>query len=327
MKASYTEYKYLDSNDRIDEILNSPDFNYEERNSIPSRDSLSYNKGFYVNCSAMFVDMRDSKSLADNYKRPTLARIYKSFISELVAVMKGHEKVKELNIEGDCVWGVYDTPKKADIQSLFIVSSRVAAMIDILNWQLQKKSLKEIEVGIGIDYGRVLMVKAGYKGSGIDEVVWMGDVVSDASKLCNYGKSTLWDKRIMVSDIFYNNLTDEQKKLMEKNTQRDCYHGDVVNSAVHDWLEEQKKRVNNPFSSILAPIPPLGPPSINPLASSASLRFLADALGKTDAKPAKPSLSLQDIRNALSSPLIKPVPKPFISQSIIDALKDIGNNT
>lgn len=41
----------------------------------------------------------------------------------------------------------------------------------------------EERVGIGLAYGRALMIKAGYKGSTINEVVWMGDVVNEASKL------------------------------------------------------------------------------------------------------------------------------------------------
>ncbi|USE34580.1 hypothetical protein [Endozoicomonas sp. SCSIO W0465] len=102
MKASHSEFKYLDSVDRIKEILNSSDNNFEEKGSIPSRDSLTYTNGFYVKCSAMFVDIRGSKELTEKHRRPTLAKIYRAYISELVAVMKGHPKVSEINIQGDC---------------------------------------------------------------------------------------------------------------------------------------------------------------------------------------------------------------------------------
>lgn len=51
-------------------------------------------------------------------------------------------------------------------------------MIKILNYKLSKKKYSEISIGIGIDYDRVLMVKASYSGSGINDVIWMGDVVN-----------------------------------------------------------------------------------------------------------------------------------------------------
>lgn len=240
MKAEFSTYSHTDSNDRIKEILNSSDNNYEEKKSIPSRDSLTFTNGFYVNCSAMFVDMRKSKELTDKYQRPTLARIYRSYISELVAVMKNHTKVSEVNIEGDCVWGVFDTPYKDDINKLFSVAVKTSSMIDILNWRFKKKGYDQIDVGIGLDYGRALMLKAGYKGSGLNDVIWMGEVVNGASALCSYGNKTWNDKEIMVSSIFHHNLNDHNKKLLDWNSDRSCYNGYVVNTAMNDWLKEQQ---------------------------------------------------------------------------------------
>jgi class 3 adenylate cyclase len=44
-----------------------------------------------------------------------------------------------------------------------------------------------IRSGIGMSYGRALMIKAGFNGSGINDVVYMGDVVNRASKLAGLG--------------------------------------------------------------------------------------------------------------------------------------------
>ena len=240
MKAGNSYYSHIDSNDRIKEILNSSDNNYEEKKSIPSRDSLTFTNGFYVNCSAMFVDMRKSKELTDKYQRPTLARIYRSYISELVAVMKDHAKVSEVNIEGDCVWGIFDTPYKNNVDELFSVAAKVSSMIDILNWRFDKKGYDQIDVGIGLDYGRALMLKAGYKGSGINDVIWMGDVVNSASVLCSYGNKRYNDKKIMVSSTFQDNLNDHNKDLLSWNSDRSCYNGSVVNTEMNGWLKEQQ---------------------------------------------------------------------------------------
>lgn len=239
MKASSSSYSHLESSDRIREILNSSDNNYEECNSIPSRDRLTFTNGFYVNCSAMFVDIRGSKKLTEDYRRPSLARIYRSYISELVAVFRSHSKISEINIEGDCVWGVIDTPYQADIDELFSVAAIASSMIDILNWRFHKKGYDPLTVGVGLDYGRALMLKAGYKGSAINNVVWMGDVVNGASALCSYGNREWSDNETMVSEVFRDNLKDENKSLLMWNSTRSCYHGNVVNTAMNEWLSQQ----------------------------------------------------------------------------------------
>ncbi len=92
MEAKNSTYNYIDSIERIDEILNSSDNNYEEKKSIPSRESLTFTNGHYVTASALCVDIRNSSSLSEKYTRPKQAKIYRSYISEIVAALKGDEK-------------------------------------------------------------------------------------------------------------------------------------------------------------------------------------------------------------------------------------------
>ena len=238
MEAKYSFYDFKKSIERIDEVLDNSDASYEDKDSIPSRDDLTFNNGFYVSCSALFVDIRGSKSLSAKHTRPVQAKIYKTYISELVAVLKSHSKVSEIYIEGDCVWGVFDTPYKDDIEELLSIGARASSLIDILNIKYKKKDYSEIKIGIGISYGSSLMIKSGYKGSGINEVVWLGKLVGEAAALCSYGNKEWYDKEMQVSNTFYNNLNDENKKLFCKNPYRDCYHGYVINLAMNEWVKE-----------------------------------------------------------------------------------------
>lgn len=241
MQATYSVYDYNKSIERIDEVLDNSDSSYEDKESIPLRDTLTFSNGFYVDCSVLYVDIRGSKELTDKHKRPVLAKIYKTYISELVAVLKGHSKVNEIYIEGDAVWGVFDTPKKADIDELFSIGARASSLIDILNIKYKKKGYSELKIGIGMAYGSSLLIKAGYKGSGINEVVWLGNVVAEAALLCSYGNQTYYDFEMMVSNVIYNNLNDDNKKLLSKNYNRDCYHGVVINSLMDEWVQKNGK--------------------------------------------------------------------------------------
>ncbi len=243
MESNHKNYNFEDSLCRLDEILNASDNSYEEKNEIPRRGSLSYTNGFYVNCTAVFVDICGSSEFPRIHKRPVLAKIYRSFISEVIAIFNGNDKCKEINVQGDCVWAIFDTPYQDDIMNVLHCCARVKSLIDIINFKLEKKKYKTFKVGIGVDYGRALMIKAGYKGSTINDVIWMGDVVNRASKLCSLGNRDL-NNPIVISEIVYDNLVVTAEERWDEwfiyAPYHECYHGNIVNEIMNYWLKRQK---------------------------------------------------------------------------------------
>lgn len=238
MDSNHKSYSFLDSFDRIRNILNQPDVNYTEKDSLPDRDKLTFTNGFYAYCSALFVDIRGSSKLPSKYKRPTLARLYRAYISEAVAILNSDYYCREVNIVGDGVWAVYNTPNKSDINDIFNLTARLCSMIQVLNYELNKKRIDPISVGIGLSYGRALMIKAGYAGSGINDVVYMGDVVNAAAKLAAHGNESYSDRTVMIDDVFYQNLTDHNQGLLSWSHMRKCWHGDVFNIEMNDWYKQ-----------------------------------------------------------------------------------------
>lgn len=228
MKINHSVYDFEDSLTRIDEIINSSDYNYEDKKGIPSESSLTFKNGFYVDITVVFVDIRGSKELANNHTRPVLAKIYRSYISEVIAVMKGNTKINDIFIEGDGVWAVFNTTTKIDVQEVFNTTAKISSLINALNLKLEKKSYSAIKVGIGIDDGESLYIKAGYSGSGINEIVWIGKVVGETAKLSGYANREYYDRSLMVSENVYNNLNTHQKNLLEWNSYRNCYHGNII---------------------------------------------------------------------------------------------------
>jgi class 3 adenylate cyclase len=230
------------SSGRMDDILNASSGNFSDKDSIPARSSLTYTNGFYVNVTALFIDIADSSDMTDDHKRPTLAKIYRSFISECTAIMNSESTCKEINIHGDCVWGVFETPTKSDVDAVFSVSAKLNSLIKILNYKLRKKGYSEISVGIGIDDGRALMVKAGYSGSGLNDVIWMGDVVNSASKISGIAGRN-GRKSIFVSGCIYSNLNEHNQKLLSSTIvdRVTYYSGNTINSAMDKWYEDNCK--------------------------------------------------------------------------------------
>ena len=175
MEANYSSYEHSKSDDRMREILDSAEA-FEELGDIPSRSRLTFSNGFYVNCTALFIDIRGSSELASNHTRPVLGKLYRAYLSECVAVMNGDTNCREVFINGDCVSGIFSTPLKADIDNVFSTSAMLNSATQILNWRLEQKGYATFKCGIGIAYGRALMLKAGYKG-------WTCPVCTDTFKL------------------------------------------------------------------------------------------------------------------------------------------------
>lgn len=235
MDSNYKVYDYTESFKRIDGILAQPQGAYEEKDNLPDRDVLTFENGFYAYCSALFVDIRDSSTLPSTYNRPALAKLYRAFISEMVAVLNSNSKTREVNIVGDCVWAVYNTPQKPDIDDVFSRAYTANSLVKVLNYKLLKATYETpIKVGIGMSYGRALMIKAGYSGSGINDVVYMGDVVNQAAKLAATGSKD-GSSPIVVDSVFKQNLNDKNQSFLSKRPDSGVYTGNVVNSAMDAW--------------------------------------------------------------------------------------------
>ena len=95
-------------------------------------------------------------------------------------------------------------------------------------------------------YGRALMLKAGYNGSGINDVIWMGEVVNEASNLCHDGNRGSRNT-LQASTTVHENLNDYNKGLLKPVSQSylheiEQYEGEVINTVMNDYLEELKKK-------------------------------------------------------------------------------------
>lgn len=241
-----TAYDVAGSDARIKEIIDSSEI-FDEVRTIPSRDKLTYSNGFYVDCTAVFIDIRESSKLPESHTRPVLGKIYRAYLSECVALMNSNPNCREVVINGDCVSGIMDTATIFDINQAFVTAFSLNSLVNIINWRLEQKRYTPICCGIGIAYGRALMMKAGYNGSGLNDVIWMGDVVNESSNLCHQGNK--WPRKaIQVSTVIFNNLNQQNKDLLSPIygsfgvTQ---YEGDIINTAMENWLTEKKQQAEN----------------------------------------------------------------------------------
>lgn len=244
MEAKYSAYDVTASDARIKDILDSAE-SFDEVNTIPTRNSLTYSNGFYVNCTAVFIDIRGSSKLTDNHSRPVIGKIYRAYISECASIMNADEDCCEVFITGDCVSGIFNTTYQKQIVSAFEVAGRLSSLIEMLNWHLGNKGYQPIVCGIGIAYGRALMIQAGAKGSGVNDVVWIGDVVNEAAHLCHKGNKE-GRKPVQISTTVFNNLTEKYQGFCDgvgiKNFfEYEHYETNIFDVAMREHFDEKKR--------------------------------------------------------------------------------------
>ncbi len=242
METKYKNYNFKESFKRIDDILDESDKSFEKLKSIPARNNLTYKNGFYVDCSTISVTLRDSIKLPTRFSLPLLTKIYRSFISETVAILNSNRQCVDIRINGDCVSGVYNTPHKTDIDSVFSDAAKITSLVKILSSKLEERGKNQINAAIGMDYDRSLLVKAGYAGSGINEIFWIGRVFNRAAQLRSYASKSSGIESTFVSNKIFINLSDYHKKLLGKHPAHDCFYGDVVNVTMDEWQEKQSKK-------------------------------------------------------------------------------------
>lgn len=240
-------YDYKEGKKKIEEILNN---NTEIQNkNIPKDDSdFTYDNGIRSWIGSIFVDIVGSKKLIEGEKDIVVAKVLRSFTSEIISIMNSTNNARQIGVRGDCVYGVFSTPYQSDILELLTLSSYINCLVNMLNKLFSKKGFPNINVGIGIGVGEDLIVKAGKKGTGINDRIWIGKAVIDACVLADKAGRN-GNGIIGVSSLAYNNFIE---KLEESNSEArswftqkydydinsSTYYANVINTDFDDWIKE-----------------------------------------------------------------------------------------
>ncbi len=149
------------------------------------------------------------------------------------------------------------------------------------------------------------MLKAGFAGSGINDVVWMGDVMNQASKLCHQGAKN-GRMPIQVSESVHACLNQRvlhvngeeflQRGIIDAARGEAAFQCDVVNVIMDRYLDDQQFKASS--TDMLAEI--LSPKTTGPYPMSHGIAgLLYPSQGQAQSAP---NHSLAEIMNALGKP-------------------------
>ena len=226
------EYDYRKGKERIEEILDN-ELEVIEQNKLPKDDAFTFSNGYYSWVTGVFVDIRDSSILFADEDKEKVAKIIRSFTSEVIEILRDDDNLREIGIRGDCVYAIYTTPKKKDVLEVADKTFYINTYMNMLNTLLIKRSLPEILVGIGMSTDQELVVKAGRKDVGINSKVWIGKAVTRASNLSSLGNRD-GNPALVYSSCSFDNFIEG---LEERNKEK----------KPRDWFKDHKDNENGVY--------------------------------------------------------------------------------
>lgn len=194
--------------EKIDEIKSDIkdvfdlDFSFSDTKSVPSlQDStLTYEKGNIkkgktIYTCVLFVDIRDSVNLNATHQAKTMGKIYTAFTKSVLKIARYYGAFVR-NIIGDRVMVVFPS------ENCFVNAVDCAISINHISNEINKAiNNGDFKCGIGIDYGKMSVIKVGVtvKGDENNEnkgLVWVGEPANFASRLTDNANKT-------ITRIFY----------------------------------------------------------------------------------------------------------------------------
>jgi len=193
--------EFLSELDEEVAILASSEFEIEvvETSSVPTFDdpNITFHnldtkkkKCKLLESCVLYVDIRGSAQISASKMPKTLAKMYSSFISTMIACARyygGHVR----NIIGDRVMVVFDA------DDCFKNAVDTATLMNTASQYILNRRIKSIDFkcGIGIDYGRMLITKGGAVRYGAEKefyrgLVWLGKPANVASRLTDLAFKT-----------------------------------------------------------------------------------------------------------------------------------------
>jgi class 3 adenylate cyclase len=161
---------------------------------VPSRNDVnltfpigSTKKGKLLETCVLMIDIRNSTKISRQLRKDKvrLGKIYSAFIYAMTSIADEYGFVR--NIVGDRVMVVFE-PKDCFVNAVNCAALMYSVATRILSKYVE---LEDFKIGIGIDFGEMLVLKAGIRKkheeqSEYKSLVWIGDAANMASKLCDF---------------------------------------------------------------------------------------------------------------------------------------------
>jgi len=180
---------------------------------VPDVENIQLGKnGRELDLAMLFIDIRESTKIVDGFRRVTAARMYKSFLWGIAQIARTNNgELRSFNGDGVLVAfvGEYKCTNavKAALQMSWFCKNVLKPKIESYFATNSQLSALDFDFGIGIDVGKVLVVRGGIKGENNNDLVWVGNATNFAVKLSHIGEGY----NIYISEDVYKKMNDTTK--------------------------------------------------------------------------------------------------------------------
>ena len=151
----------------------------------------------------LFSDIRGFTALSEKMKPSDVVYLLNTYFESMIEVVFSNNGTLD-KIIGDELMVLYGVPlkNKNDSQSAVNTAIEMFIALEAFNKEIEKHDLPQLEIGIGINYGKVVSGNIGSKRQMNYTVI--GDAVNLASRLCSHAKSG----EVVISKSVLDRLND-----------------------------------------------------------------------------------------------------------------------
>ena len=159
----------------------------------------------------LFSDIRGFTALSEKMKPSEVVYLLNTYFESMIDVVFFHNGTLD-KIIGDELMVLYGVPLKNKNDSQSAVNSAIAMFkaLEKFNNKIEKENLPKLQIGIGINYGKVVSGNIGSERQMNYTVI--GDAVNLASRLCSHAKSG----EVMISESVFDRLDNNKGFISQK---------------------------------------------------------------------------------------------------------------
>ena len=188
--------------------MKSTEIQYLTTKGVPSRSNSTMSfeignnkRGKILTSCILYADIRNSITLTKKHHTDTMAKVYSIFSKSILKIARHHSGYVR-NIIGDRVMVVF--PQENCFTNAVDCAISINSMSKIINSRLNV----DFKCGIGIDYGKLKVIKVGVRRQGEENnenksLVWVSYPANFASRLTDVANKKIDDTKMKVTYLPY----------------------------------------------------------------------------------------------------------------------------
>lgn len=242
-------YEYKEGKERIENALND-EKNYIDTKSFASEDESS-NDTYEGWLCVLCVNISNYSDVIYLNPERKSSKLIKCLLNELMQCIE-EENLIEVKFLAGSLYAMYSAPYQSDVYAVADMAAKINTFFKMFNKILSMREYPPLKFGIGISLSKDLCLKGLGKKGILDEYIWIGDAVSEASKLAIACQDND-NQGIAYSNMAYSNFIDEMEKDIKDEDVKgwftikqnpeigDYYCANLVKTSFNNWIKEELK--------------------------------------------------------------------------------------